>query len=247
MSYKHYKNYKNPPLNEVVFEIQLEAIVPDVIDSLSEICQELEMEYPNQKKKYTGEFSFNLEGNEKSFAASKARHSLEGFLLYSQDEKRVLHLMQDAFAISILRPYTGWDDAFAFFMKYWKKYSDKITPKYINRIAIRSINVISNVASREISEYISLDQDAEIGCLLGFFDKRIFSVDQQAQFQAVITKTANDIDGNQANIMVDIDVSSITKREYRSVDIQSVFESIRMHKNKIFESIITEKSRRQFN
>jgi uncharacterized protein (TIGR04255 family) len=242
-----YNNYKNSPLNEVVFEVKLETVLPNVMDGLREICQNLEVEYPNQKKKYTGEFSFNFGENEVPSHSSEAKHSLDGFFLYSQDEKRVLHLMQDGFAISILRPYTGWDDAFASFMQYWKKYSDRITPKYINRMAVRSINVIPNVASREISEYISLDQGSEIGCLLGFFDKRIFSVDDEAQFQAVITKTVNETIKNQVDIILDIDVSNVIPREYGSVDIQSIFESIRSYKNKIFESIITEKSRSYFN
>ena len=55
-----YNNYKNSPLNEVVFEVKLETVLPNVMDGLREICQNLEVEYPNQKKKYTGEFSFNF-------------------------------------------------------------------------------------------------------------------------------------------------------------------------------------------
>jgi uncharacterized protein (TIGR04255 family) len=246
----NHKNYKNSPLNEVVFEIKLETASSDVIENLSEICKSLETDYPICKKKYLSEFSLNFE-NEIPLPSTETKQSLEGFFLSSKDEKSVLHLMRDGFAVSVLRPYTGWYHAFPSFLKYWNIYLNKITPRYINRIAVRSINVIPNVSSRDIQSYLSIGETDNLtgSRLLGFFDKRIFSLDNEAQFQAVITKTSNERNGdeNLSDIILDIDVSNIVQREYDSASIESIFASIRSHKNQVFESIITDKSRSLFN
>ena len=66
----NHKNYKNSPLNEVVFEIKLETASSDVIESLSEICKSLETDYPICKKKYLSEFSLNFE-NEISLSSTE--------------------------------------------------------------------------------------------------------------------------------------------------------------------------------
>ena len=149
----------------------------------------------------------------------------------------------------MINTYENWENHFEEFINIWKFYLDCFQPAKITRIATRYINRINipNTPSnfQEYFTYMppipkSLPQQST-----NFFMQVHVPCDDRLR-KAVITETMEQTNSDFIPFILDIDVYSEGEFAITNSELSKEFSEIRLIKNSIFESCITDKCRNLF-
>jgi uncharacterized protein (TIGR04255 family) len=244
------ENYRNPPITEALFEIQVELPRDASIDRLDAFATKYASRFP--KKKPRRRFEGKFEVRDGAAAASETIDlGVDGYLCWSADDKDVVQFRLDGFCYSRLKPYSGWDSAFPETIKYWDEFKKEFRPISIRRTAVRFINTIEIPESKfELSDYfLSSAQIPEMpgAEIENFLTQAIFQLPERS-CRAVLIQTIGNRSKNplMTPIILDLEVATETNTAPGSVDIEKIFLNLRAVKNEIFEKSVTDKARELF-
>ena len=153
----------------------------------------------------------------------------------------------NGFTFSKIEPYTTWEQVFGEAFRLWTIYVDIVKPKQLTRIAVRYINRMRAVESRNINEFLVAPPmlPPPIPPLIREFLTRVHIVDDKRSSAAVIVQALEpQIDPNVMSFLLDIDAYHEDKAALVPTDhdLPSLFEQLRELKNEIFYASITEKA-----
>ncbi len=240
-------NYPNAPIREAVFDIRVDKLNIGDVSDLLKIKDNLIEEFPIEKKSHqiTGMFQVS----EDKPIESKTHSDLTGFVFISKDGTRQIQIRVDGFTLNILKPYGNWESHFECFIKYWEIYNAMFNPKNITRIATRFINRIEiPLPLSKFQDYI-LNMPPIPSCLpqeYANFFMQIHVPCSDGIRSAIITETIEPIQANLLPFILDINVSQNLNLDKTKENLTRNFQEIRVIKNQIFESCITENTRNLF-
>lgn len=247
---EEYNQYKQPPLEEVIFEARVETNnqLSD-INSLEIFAKNFEELYPEKRTIYT----FTAEGkpidgsNEIEFNATNA---IQGYQCWSEDKKKVISITKNSFSFANLKPYIGWNDISLTFLKEFKKYIEYFNPSYLKRLAVRNVNKITLEKDR-LEELINTTSKTRLKQeykLNGFLNQNLFICNRYKDINIRVVETIQDDNNNSlTNFVLDIDVfSTKTRKIDENMQSEESFRQIRDVKNQIFESFLTHEIRETF-
>ena len=240
------QKYKKPPIVEAIIEIRFsEPLTQKLLDKA--------------KKLFAKDYPFCEDINNVGVhidAINKSAHYKEEPIAYKMTSKETadaIIISAHTFTISRLAPYLGWQsikERLEQNLQIWEK---EIGTRKIQRIGVRYINRI-DVPSKK-------GQKFKFENYLKFYpylpDDKLLNMSQYTM-QSVIPVTNEDITIiinsaiipspllEHASLIFDIDVSKSDNLPQRKEDIFIIIEKMREHKNYIFESLITEKSKELF-
>jgi len=241
------RHLNNAPIVEAIIDLRVitsSGTDPQVFSDLDKVIGD---RYPKHEPRKLLSGAFGVEEG-KPFMRFPKDEGLQGYFYKSEDEKNVAQFRKDGFTFSRLIPYTEWESVLAEARELWNLYSSKLDIRTINRIATRYINRL------------------EIKLPVGEFDKYLTaapklpdSLPQQiSQFfsRIVIHEgniTANIIQSLDTNpkpdhigILLDIDAFEVNKTGFNESDVWLEFNKLRILKNRIFFSSITEETARLY-
>lgn len=239
--------YKNAPIQEAVFDVRVDKINVDNGESLSFFGDILKESYPDEKKK--NNFSGTIHFNSPSGPETRTQNKTIGYIYSTLDSTRQIQIRLDGFTFNVLRPYENWEIHFDEFIKNWELYNSKLKPSNILRIAARYINRIEiPTPVTDFQEYITnippipkcLPQT-----LSNFFMQTQIPCEEELKI-VTLTETIEQIKENSLFFILDIDVGQQMGIENNTCSLVKIFNEIRDLKNKIFETCITEKTRKLF-
>lgn len=240
--------YKNPPVVEAIFDIQISpkgnfdiALLDDVYDQIKDV-------YPQIRKYYSTMFNNQIDSEEVKSEAIIVEERL-GNIYISENKCRQVQFRNDGFTLNFLDTYSTWDDFHEEAKKLWEIYKSILlleSDYEISRIALRYLNkIMIPLPIKDFDEYITYmppTLDIIEPKLRNFFIQ--IETPYNDEYILLLTETIESKINDRLPFILDIDISR--KIQNKSFDIDSDFNKMREIKNKVFEHIITDKTRALF-
>jgi uncharacterized protein (TIGR04255 family) len=172
--------------------------------------------------------------------------------LMAEKGTKIVGVGADQLSIHMLRPYTEWEDFRPRIWEALRAYREVAEPEGISRVGLRYINRISlDEAAPDLGKYFTIPPrfpEAEPPTrMLAFFNRK------EAEFldkPIRIVITFADLEPkapDQSAYLLDIDTIWITTDAPIPLDaVETVLEDMKVRHRQVFESLITDESRRLF-
>jgi uncharacterized protein (TIGR04255 family) len=239
--------YKKPPIIEAVLAIHFSEAVPvKVIDAFA---AKRKAKFPRNEDLIETKFETNLKDSHKNSSRKV------GVKLSSADGSRVIMFQSNQFALIHLAPYTDWDCLYDETREHWEaltkilKYRNiaYFSTRYVNRIDIP----VSGDNGVDLQKYFHIGvtippTTANTLRLENFATTMTLSAPDGAyrflmQFSTVPSPLID-----CASFLVDIDLITSGTHPKRDDDAWAFLKSLRRAKNDLFETCITDETRKLF-
>ncbi len=242
------KKYTNSPITEVVCEFRFD-LLEEFSDNLEEkIFEDVKDFFSDTKKAKTLdiEVDVKMESGEPKEEFKKKYKEFEQFI--STDKKNRVQLEGGRLSIHRLNPYTGWENFSPIVKKVYDSYIKHVKIKSIKRVGLRYINNFDIPSdSIDTEEYFNLrpvlnNSDLKMS---SFFIGTIFSFDSglnNAKTQLMNKGVSNGV----SSFLLDIDYSMSKPDTLLTEHIDSWLESAHNNILNIFESSLTDKTKKLF-
>jgi uncharacterized protein (TIGR04255 family) len=240
--------YKRPPITEAVIGIafaeQLDATKLGKANKkfIKDYSQHVEVKNISVKVDFSQDGRANTDDAQ---ITNGHRHS-------NKDADELLVLGPSEFVVSQLAPYPGWEAFIARFERDWKTWKQVAGFLQVSRIGVRFINridipPIDNKIDHEkyLNVYAQLPSPISSVSAYGV---------QMATFIDDIKCTLNLNSGtvrapilSHGSFLLDIDIGRTIDVPQSDADILALLNQIRVKKNEVFESCITNRARKLFN
>ena len=172
--------------------------------------------------------------------------------LLAENGTRIVGISEDQLSVHMLRPYTKWEDFRPRIMKALAAYREIASPEGVTRLGLRYINrIVISESNPELSEYFTVPpkfpQVEPPTRILAFFNRKETEfLDKSIR----IVVTFADIEpkpSENASYLLDLDIIWIrTDDPIPLDDVPEIMEDMKSRHRNVFESLITEASRRLF-
>jgi uncharacterized protein (TIGR04255 family) len=239
--------YPHPPIAEAVIELRFGGVTRS--ETLEAARQRLLKEYP--KSEDLRDIRVKVVGG--AVGAEVEPVGLVGHKLTSAGGTGVIQIRNDLIAVSQLAPYAGWDELLARVQRALRKTGRLYSSRPLTRVGVRYINRIDIPAADGIKvnhdDYLTVGPP-ELPFIhgdLGMMSISLSTVIEDGRFAVVLNcgrVAAPLID--QVSILLDIDVSNQVALPLGRAELWDHLNEMRFHKNRIFESCITDQARSLF-
>lgn len=245
--------YKNAPITEAVFDIRVKEQSDRDVEKLQQVPQELRDSYPIQRKRnrYQSQFSFQADNPVQASTNSQ----LEGFIFSNKANNRLVQFRINGFSYNALKPYDNWDNFSTEAIRLWQVYKNALGNFKIEAIALRYINRIELPlpidSFADYLTYVPPIPDALPKILDRFFMQVEIPLENK-RTNVILTETIEQVQKLNSNIerlpfLLDIECSRLLDQQIEEKEMIKWFNELRVIKNDIFESCITNKTRALFN
>ena len=233
---------------EGLIEIAVEPAAKDVLPELADFGNDLP-DFPVRREALAlqGVFQWQPQG-----PSTSAQQQIVGYQYVSQDNKRVLQVRADAFVLSFLEPYPGFEILEQEARRLWSLYASRAEVGKATRVTLRYINRLNlPLPFGDFSEYILTAPNIAPGIPQGLskFLMQVVVPDPNTANIGIITETMEgqtSEDGKQLPLVLDIAVSQTIDLEVASDGIWEIVSSLRKFKNQLFFGSLTENLLRMY-
>ena len=247
---KDSKLYARAPITEAVIELTFKS--PLSQKDLDKVCKKFKTSYPNIESVNQYAIEVNVQHIESGSAKANFRNQSNGFKRSSNDMAEILILWPSSFAVSQLAPYKDWGTFYKRFIRDFKIWKSVVGPKEIARIGVRYINRVDIPVSGSIVDHEDYIQ---------IYPKLPDSLSPMSAFGIQAQVPMPLIGGNlrinsaavpspllnHASFIIDLDFFKDSDLPQSDKSLQALLNTVRDEKNKVFESLITDKARKLFN
>lgn len=184
---------------------------------------------------------------------SEVATSWQGIKLSSIDRTDNVFFRQTTFICSRLAPYTGWEDFFARTVSAWEAWKRAAGPTTLARIGVRYVNRIDipvqNDTLLRVEDYLNVSPKSpeNFAAPMSSYTMQIvrpLQIDDCSILLNSGTVPAPLI--GFVSLALDIDIFREANLPPRDEDLWAILTRIRGHKNRVFESCITDRARALF-
>ena len=242
--------YKQPPITEAVIGINFENLIGE--DDLLVLQEKFSQYYPNHQPVQNLRLKVELgvgEDNKKTANTDIAEEI--GHRRSTADMTELLIIFPQSIVVSQLAPYPGWDSFFNRFVRDWRLLKRTLGFQTIQRLGVRYINRIDipcDTPTIEHEDYLNIYPKVtdKFGSLAAYaVQAQVFMEDLECMLtinSAVVPAPIL----NHASFVVDQDISRANNVPQKDDDIFALIEKIRVRKNEVFESCVTDRARALF-
>jgi uncharacterized protein (TIGR04255 family) len=241
------RHYPKAPITEALIDIRVELPEGTTVASLAAVQVGLETAYPTKKNRNVTTVQGKF-GDQVVATAAATKH--DGYLFMSCDQTQVFQARLDGFTMSRLYPYESWEPFRDEARRLWDVYRSVAKPTKVTRLAVRYINRLDlpfpvadlKVYLRTVPEVSSeLPQN-----LAGYFMQlQIPQEDIRSSLlinQAIIEPARPGV----ASVVLDNDIFRSEDLPTDEEGIWDFFEVLRIRKNDVFETSLTDRARELF-
>jgi uncharacterized protein (TIGR04255 family) len=242
--------YKQPPITEAVIGINFESQIEEA--DLSTFQEKFSQNYPNHQAIENLSFKVELgigDDNQKTANTDIAKQI--GHRRSTADMTELLVIFPSSLVISQLAPYPGWDSFFGRFVRDWKLLKRTVGFRPIQRLGVRYINRIDIPCDAPIvehEEYLNIYPNVtdKYGPLTAYaVQAEVFMEDLECKLTINSAAVPSPI-LKHASFIIDQDIARESNVPQKDKDIFALLEKIRLRKNEVFESCVTDRARELF-
>jgi len=243
--------YKQPPITEAVIGINFENQIDEA--AVSDLQGKFSQYYPNHRPVENLSLKVELAVGEDNKQVANTDVAREiGHRYSSADMTELLLLFPKSIAVSQLAPYPGWVSFFGRFVRDWTLLKRALGFQPIARVGVRYINRIDVPCDSPIvkhEEYLNIYPNVtdKYGPLTAYaVQTEVFMEDLECKLIINSAAVPSPI-LNYASFVIDQDIARDVNVPQREDDIVKLIEKIRIRKNEVFESCVTDSARALFN
>ncbi len=241
--------YKQPPITEAVIEIRFATPNDDAV--IAKASGDFKSHYPREDAATNVAVQLYLPTGPEIKTTAQTLEK-KGRRRSSTDQTQLLLLWPDNFVVSQLAPYPGWDAFFERFRRDWEIWKRAIGYRKIGRIGVRYINRIDIPLSGPLLEHEQfLNVYAHLPESLGPVSS--YAVQAQLPLQEIgckLTLNSGIVPSpvlRHVSFVFDQDIANDETPPQNDGGIYNLLNEIRVEKNVVFETCVTDKARRLFN
>jgi uncharacterized protein (TIGR04255 family) len=239
--------YKRPPITEAVIELRFAHPLDEATVQIA--AKRVRGEYTFEEPEVGQHVHVDV-----STKSTQFRTLWTGLKLSSVDRADIAIFRSNSFTCSRLAPYSGWEAFQPRAARDWDALKKTAGPIELARIGVRYINRIDvplmpNVLI-SVEDYLSVwpHSPDDIGEAMTGYAMQILRPLGVDDFGLIVNSAIvpSPLIGF-ASFLLDLDVYRENALPRRDDELWSILEQMRHHKNRIFESCITERARAIFN
>lgn len=240
-------SYKKPPIIEAV--IAMHFSVPLEMKWIDAFARKRIARFPRSEDLLEMSALFNAQTHQTASNMTKI-----GRKLTSVDNTSVISIMPTQLSISHLAPYSNWDMLYGEARDHWnvlskitkRKTLSHVSARYINRIDIPVGKNGSVDLHKFFNAGLSLPPYVQAMALQTFHvNCSLLHVSEQYRYVLQLASTPSPLI-DHVSFTIDIDVMTTGSVPVNEDKIWSLVDSLRKHKNDLFESCITPETRKLF-
>ena len=245
---QQYPVYPNAPIVESVLDIQVEQSENVTLEQIGTFHDSIKDRFPEVKK--TAKSQAQIIISEKGPSIDSPSVNIMGFRYSSIIEKKIVQARLDGFSFNKLKPYESWEIFSSEAHQLWDLYTKIAQPIKIKRIALRYINKIEiPLPINDFKEYILTIPEIAPTLPQGLANFLMMLVIPNPEIgaTAVINEVMEQVTVQQTlPIIFDIDVFKIVNYNINYDELWKEFDQLRIFKNDIFISSMTDKAKELF-
>lgn len=241
-------SYSAPPITEAVIGISFASPIDQ--KKIDTVNTRFKINYPNHQLVSNYGVAVNIpmgNGNQPTTNINKEN----GYRHSSLDMTQLLVLWQSSFIVSQLAPYKGWEHFFSRFVSDWNIWKKTIGFQTIQRIGVRFINRIDiPVKDSSVSHEEFLNVYPKLPANLDPIDA--YAVQASMRFpdiDCVLRINSAAVPSpilDHIAFVIDIDISREVNPPQNDEEIFDILNAIRIKKNEVFESCVSDRARELF-
>lgn len=244
--------FNKPPIIEAVIDFDC-SMAPGF--SIEELQNELRLAYRDNYPAFRPQFisAQTIHATPEGPPKVEFKHELRAFQFVSADKKQIVQARVEGFSFNRLEPYDSFDSYLPEIERTWLLYKDISKPVDIRTIRLRYINKMLlpmvDKESIDLEQYIFSSPRMPNSSGLSYigFAQQQHALDHSTGFIAAIQLASQPIQEKNLPIVFDITVSSGIRLQIDDwASISSIVDSLRQLKNRIFDTILTEKCKSLF-
>jgi uncharacterized protein (TIGR04255 family) len=241
-------SYKHAPITEAVIEIRFAAPMDSA--DVDKVSDKFSSHYPQHQSVQNVKFAVELPAGQKDTATAEFDREV-GHRRSSSDMTHLLVLWPSAIVVSQLAPYPGWDRFFERFVRDWKLWKRIIGFRTIGRLGVRYINRIDIPISGPVMEFETfLNVYPKLPDILGPVGAyAVQAVLPIVDIGCKLTLNSAVVPApilGHASFVVDQDIAKEVNLPQSDEAIYELLNEIRVRKNNVFESCISNRARELF-
>jgi uncharacterized protein (TIGR04255 family) len=239
--------YKRPPITEAIIELRFKR--PFDHSTVEKAVRRVREEYVFEDPENGVNFTVDTGAMTTSFETAWT-----GAKLSTLDRADILILRTNAFVCSRLAPYGGWETFRPRAAHAWDVWKRAAGPTELARIGVRYINRIdvpmAGADLIDVDDYLRLSPRSPeaLGEPMTAYTMQIVRPLGIDECHLILTSGSvpSPLVG-YASFALDLDIFRETKLPMRDDELWTLIDKIREHKNRVFESCITDRARTLFN
>jgi uncharacterized protein (TIGR04255 family) len=237
--------YRNAPIREAILDIRVSPREDLALDELRALSAQA-ADFPKVEDQYVINAAIQV-GAEASRSITPVKH---GFVFTSVERNQIFVAQSAGFSFSQLAPYDSWKVFVAQAREIWKNYHALARPKALTRVALRYVNRLEiPVPFADFEEYLRIAPQIpkEMPQGISHFFNQYQIPYQEIGALAVLNIGMIEAPANgMLPILLDIDIFKDRNVPQEEAEVWEYFEALRITKNSVFESAITEKMKARF-
>lgn len=245
-----HRHYSKAPITEAIIDLKVAFPEGFTVDQLADIYASISNRFPTKELLYTGIGSVVFQPGTPVKIDANQQHY--GFLFKSEDNLRIFQATLNGFTFNRLAPYESWEEFSSDARYLWNIYKDVCKPVHVTRAALRYINQITIPIEGlvDLKEYFNTIPEVPSGLprntLSSFFMQ--LQIPQDDLDCMLIINEALVPPTNTESIAVLLDFD-LFRQQIWQVDDENMWnflEQLRDRKNLVFNTSITDRTRRLF-
>lgn len=238
------ESYPHPPITEAVIEVRVEEFIAE--PKRNKVAKKLSRHYPNERLQVNKGVNVDLQRNLASVEAVGTTITRS-----NNDENELLLLGPSSVAVSQLAVYRGWDAFFERFQRDWAVWKAIIGHRKIVQIGLRYLNridvpLVDNLARHEDYLTLQIQLPRKYTDTIGY---GLMAMLPLKDIQCVATVNSGTMESpipSHAGFLLDIDIVRMVDVPQKDADIERLLGEMRLAKNELFQSLITDVARDKF-
>jgi uncharacterized protein (TIGR04255 family) len=242
--------YKRPPITEAIVEIRFAT--PIDADAIAKTGAAFRQFYPLEQIVKNVNVAVDVPVHDNDAPTAQINQET-GHRRSSLDLTELVLMWPLTFVISQLAPYPGWDHFFARFVRDWTLWKKELGYRKISRIGVRYINRIDipRVAGNPIieeAEFLNVypHLPEALGATFGYGVQAVLAIQDIGCKLVLNSSVVPSPLLNHASFLIDQDIAKEVEPPQRDEQLYELLKDIRVKKNSVFESCITDRARELF-
>lgn len=241
MADEEFEHLENAPIDEAVIDLRVATDEAGLLDRLADFATSLEDAYPQRGTQRVFEGRIHIGYDEPQ--VESASGSVVGFIVQSEDGRRVLQAQRQGMTFSHRKPYQDWDALFGEAWGLWEGYLEVARPESVTRIATRFVNRLALPRQFLTEDYFTTPILLPSGVpdnLAAFNYFYVLDAGEDVFANVRLATEATAENSEHSSILLDIDCYIQRVRPYDDESLPSDFLKLWGLKNRIFFNTLTE-------
>lgn len=242
--------YKRPPITEAIVEIRFAT--PIDADAIIKTGPAFRQFYPLEQivKNVNVAVGVPVDNND---APTAQINQENGHRRSSSDLTELVLMWPFTFVISQLAPYPGWDAFFARFVRDWTLWKKALGYRKISRVGVRYINridirLVPDHPVIEEAEFLNVypHLPEALGATFGYGVQAVLGISDIGCKLVLNSSVVPSPLLNHGSFLIDQDIAKEVDPPQSDEQLYELLKAIRVKKNSVFKSCITDRARELF-